>query len=254
MEATNRTMKIIAHRGASGYAPENTLAAFAKALELGADMVEMDIHLSKDGEIMVIHDDTLERTTNGRGHVCDYTVADLKELDASHHFSAYRGERLPTLPEVIELVNRRAGLVIEIKNGPVFYPGIEAKLVRLLEQYDLVTQTIVIAFYHPSLQIVKQLNPAIQTGILYAAGLLEPWTIAAAVGAQALHPCYEYTTPEMIVEAQRRGYRVHPWTIDQPADLERWAASGVDAITTDFPDRLARILACGGVRTASQMA
>ena len=238
----HKRCKIIAHRGASGYAPENTLTAFAKAIELGADMLELDIHATQDGEIVVIHDETIDRTTNGAGYVKDYTLNELKQFEIFYRNDAFRDERIPTLREVFELAKGRASFVIEVKTCPIFYPGIEQKLVSLLESHHLVEQSLVIAFYHPTLREMKRLNPAIQTGILYVGGLIDPWAVADTVGATALHPHYVYALPEMIAESHQRGYRVHPWTIDHVDEIRQWLEYGVDGITTDFPDRLAALL------------
>jgi glycerophosphoryl diester phosphodiesterase len=239
---TRNSFKVIAHRGASGYAPENTLAAFQKAIDLGANMLEMDIHLSRDGEIVVIHDHTLERTTTGTGYVKDYAVKELKQFDAGKRFEAYRGETIPTLQEVFDLAKDRAMFAIEIKNSPVLYPDIENKLVHMIEHNDLVAKVIVIAFYFPSLDKIKRLNPAIQTGILYKRVLLEPWALAETVGANAIHPNYECTPADVVVEARKRGYLVHPWTINNPADIEQWVGYGVDGITSNYPDVLLNIV------------
>ncbi len=233
-----RAFNVIAHRGASGHAPENTLSAFQKAIYMGADMVELDVHLSRDGELVVTHDESLEHLTNGFGYVKDYTVSELKHFEVMVKTGDRRPERIPTLREVFEFVGKRVGVVVEIKTGQFSYPGIEAKTARLLEEFDLLDDALVIAFYHPTLREIKRINPHIATGILYAAGLIEPWAVAETVGADALHPHFHYIWPEVVVESQKRGYRVHPWTIDSPDDLQRWKAFGVDGITTDFPDRL----------------
>ncbi len=201
-------------------------------------MLELDIHMSRDGELVVIHDATLERTTNGIGYIKNYSLKELKQFDASKCFDAYRGERVPLLQEVFDLAKKRATFAIEIKNCPILYPKIEKKLVRLIEQNDLVNDALVIAFYHPSLKKIKRLNPDIQTGILYKAGLIKPWKVAETVGANALHPYYAYAMPEMIKEAQKREYLVHPWTINALPDIEQWLEYGVDGITSDFPDSL----------------
>ena len=239
---TSTTFKVIAHRGASGYAPENTLIAFQKGLEFGADMLELDIQLSREGEVVVIHDHTLDRTTNGTGYVKDYSVKELKQFDAAKRFEAYRGETIPLLQEVFDLVKNRATLAIEIKNCPIIYPEIEQKLVQLIEKNAFVEHILVISFYHPSLKEIKRLNPDIPTGILYVGALLEPWAAAETVGANALHPHYEYTTAAMVVEAHQRNYLVHPWTINRATDMEKWVSCGVDGIATDYPDTLAGII------------
>ena len=234
-----RKFNVIAHRGASGHTPENTLAAFQKAIDLGANMIELDAHLSRDGELVVIHDERLERLTNGFGFVNDYTLSELKQFKILKQGERGDIERIPTLREVFELIGKHVGTVVELKTGYCSYPGIEAKTARLLEEFDLIDDAIVIAFHHPTLQEIKRVNPQIATGILYSAGLLEPWAVAETVGADVLHPDYHYIWPEVVAESQRRGYRVHPWTIDAPDDLRRWKGV-VDGITTNLPDRLTR--------------
>ena len=208
---------------------------------MGADMLELDIHLSKDGELVVMHDPTLERTTNGNGYIKNYTVKELKQFDASKRFEAFKGERIPVLQEVFDLAKKRATFAIEIKNCPVIYPEIEKKLVQQIEKNDLVDDVLVIAFYHPSLKKVKDLNPDIRTGILYEAALMEPWTVAESVGASAIHPKYVYTMADMVAEAHKRDFLVHPWTINSVADIEQWIKYGVDGIASDFPDSLSGV-------------
>ncbi len=239
---TSKPFKNIGHRGAAGHAPENTLSSFKKALELGADTLELDVHLSKDGELIVMHDPKVDRTTNGTGYIKDLTVEELKHLDAGKLFEEYRGEKIPLLQEVFDLAKGKATFVIEIKNGPIFYPGIEGKLVQLIEKNDLVDDVIVIAFYHPSLKKIKELNPRIKTGILFVGAFIDPWAVAEQVGADALHPMYEYVTEEMVTAAHKRGYVVHPWTINDPVQLEQWHKYGVDGITSDYPDSLSGVL------------
>ncbi|MDY0095556.1 MAG: glycerophosphodiester phosphodiesterase [Candidatus Vecturithrix sp.] len=242
MSLKQKKFRVIGHRGAAGHAPENTLVSFQKALEFGVDMVELDIHMSKDGELIVMHDPRLERTTNGSGYIKDYTVKELKQFDAAQNFEAYRGERIPTLQEVFDFAKERTTFAIEIKNCPILYPDIEKKLVRLIEQNDLVDNVIVIAFYHPSLKKIKEYNSEIITGILYAAGLVEPWAVAETVGADALHPNYVYTLADIVEAAHQRGYLVHPWTINSAEDMQRWIEYGVDGIASDFPDALAGLV------------
>lgn len=239
---TSKPFKNIGHRGAAGHAPENTLSSFQKALELGADTLELDVHLSKDGELIVMHDPRVDRTTNGNGYIKDLTVEELKKLDTGKLFEAYQGERIPLLQEVFDLLKGKASFVIEIKNGPIFYPGIEGKLVQLIEKNDLVDDVIVIAFYHPSLKRVKEFNPKIKTGILFVGAFIDPWAVAEQVGADTLHPMYEYVTEEMVVEAHKRGYAVYPWTINEPAQQEQWHKYGVDGIISDYPDSLSGVL------------
>jgi glycerophosphoryl diester phosphodiesterase len=139
----------VGHRGAKGHAPENTFASFDLAVQMGVHAVETDVHLSKDGEIVIIHDHTVDRTTNGHGFVKDLTVEELRRLDAGAWFDArFAGERIPTLAELLAWAHDRVSLAIEIKNGPIYYPGIAGKVIRLLREHDMIDQAILISFDH----------------------------------------------------------------------------------------------------------
>ncbi|NPV80936.1 MAG: glycerophosphodiester phosphodiesterase [Firmicutes bacterium] len=228
---------ILAHRGASLEAPENTLAAFRQAIELGADGIELDVHLSGDGELVVIHDERVDRTTNGKGWVKDLTLSQLKSLDAGSWFDpAFKGERIPTLREVIDLVSGRCKLInIEIKSGIVLYPGIEEKVLREVEAADLLGKVIMSSFNHFSLKTIKEMNPDVKTGILYIEGLVDPWIYARHVPADALHPIFHAVTPEIVNGAHSAGLGVHVWTVDKPEDITRMSGYGVDAVITNDP-------------------
>ena len=228
---------ILAHRGASIEAPENTLAAFRQAIELGADGIELDVHLSRDGELVVIHDERVDRTTNGKGWVKDLTLSQLKSLDAGSWFDpAFKGERIPTLKEVIDLVSGRCKLInIEIKSGIILYPGIEEKVLREMETSDLLGKVIISSFNHFSLKTIKEMNPDVKTGILYMEGLVDPWIYARHVPADALHPIFHAVTPEIVNGAHSTGLGVHAWTVDKPEDITRMSGYGVDAVITNDP-------------------
>ncbi|HHW48137.1 MAG TPA: glycerophosphodiester phosphodiesterase, partial [Clostridiaceae bacterium] len=160
---------VIAHRGAPKHAPENTIAAFRKALELGAEGIELDVHLSADGHLVVIHDEKVDRTSDGKGLVKEKTLEELKALDFGSWFSKeFKGETIPTLDEVLELLKSWTGIInIEIKGGSVFYPNIEEKVVRKIEKLKIEEKIIISSFNHYSLVEIKKLNPKIKTGILY---------------------------------------------------------------------------------------
>ena len=157
--------KIIAHRGASGCSPENTIPAFRKAIEIGSNGIELDVHLTKDDKIVVVHDFNIDRTSNGKGYVKDYTLNELKKFD----FGSWYGEKfasvsIPTLEEVLELVkyyNWNGLINIEIKNGPIFYPNIERKLIGIIRAYGLEENVIFSSFNHYSLKILKEIDPNI---------------------------------------------------------------------------------------------
>jgi glycerophosphoryl diester phosphodiesterase len=229
-----------AHRGASRDAPQNTLAAFRLAREMGVDGVELDVQVSKDGEAVVIHDFTVDATTDGQGAVKDKTLAELKELDAGSWFDArFAGERIPTLEEVIVEVGHQLVLNIELKARAFGSAHLVAEVVRLIEDHGLVQRVILSSFNPLALCRVKRLNHRIPTGLLYyfdlPAHLLRA-LLLFLTEPDALHPEKHLVTQEYMRWAKERGYRVNVWTVDEPAEMERLIALGVDGIITDHPD------------------
>jgi glycerophosphoryl diester phosphodiesterase len=243
-----------AHRGASHDAPENTLAAFHLAREMGADGVELDVQTSKDGEAVVIHDFAVDRTTDGQGLVKDKTLAELKALDAGSWFDdpsinsgrrRFAGQRIPTLQEVIVEVGHQLLLNIELKAKVFGSADLVAEVVRLIEDHNLIHRAIVSSFNPFVLRRVKRLNPRINTGLLYffdlPANLIRALLIVLA-GPDALHPEKRLITQEYMNWAKERGYRVNVWTVDEPAKMKRLVALGVDGIITNRPDVLRKVL------------
>jgi glycerophosphoryl diester phosphodiesterase len=234
---------VVAHRGASGYAPENTFASFTLGLEQGADLLELDVHLSRDGEPVVIHDEALDRTTDGRGLVVEHTLAELRQLDAGAWFGPqFAGQRIPTLDEVLAWARERTCLAIEIKNAPSFYPGIEAKIAALLDRHDMLRRTLVISFDHQALRRLGGLAPGLLTGALYACRPVDPVALARAAGARVLAPGWSFVTPADVAAAHAAGLRINAWSTSNPAVLRHLIGAGVDAITTNHPDLLLRAL------------
>ena len=234
----NRMPLILGHRGVPVVAPENTLAGFRKAVEIGSDGIELDVHLSRDGQIVVIHDERLERTTDGSGLVGEKSLAELVELNAAAKFAGGAGvQRIPTLDQVFDAVGDACRLInIEIKSGVVLYPGIEEKLVDLVRRRGAAKRVIFSSFNHYGLVELKRLAPEMAIGLLYMGALVEPWHYAARLGAEALHPIHFTVFPEFVAGAHAAGVQVNAWTCDSPADISRMLASGVDAIiTNDVP-------------------
>ncbi len=234
-----------AHRGASQNAPQNTLAAFRLAREMGVDGVELDVQVSKDGEAVVIHDFTVDATTDGQGPVKDKTLAELKELDAGSRFDArFAGERIPTLEEVIVEVGHQLVLNIELKARAFGSAHLVAEVVRLIEDHGLIHRVIVSSFNPLALRRVKKLNQRIATGLLYyfdlPAHLLRA-LLLFLTEPDALHPEKHLVTQEYMRWAKERGYRVNVWTVDEPAEMERLIALGVDGIITNRPDVLREV-------------
>lgn len=233
-----------AHRGASGYVPENTLEAFQKAVEMGADGVELDVQLSKDGKLVVIHDETLQRVSDGFGYVKDYTLEELKKLDVSKPISGYRTVRIPTLEEVLELL-RPTGLTINIecKTGIFFYPGLEEKVVNLITDMHMTDRIWCSSFHHESVLKVQRLCPDIKTGFLVSDIIVDVAEYTKKHGVMALHPAIYHTQDiNLIRNCKENGLKVHIWTVNEPEDMKRFAAEGVDAIITNYPDRAREIM------------
>lgn len=229
--------RVFGHRGAMGYAPENTFASYQRAVELGVDAIELDVHLTADGEVVVIHDAELHGTTNGEGLVGEKTLAELKALDAGASFGPeFAGQRIPTLDEVLTWARGRCALDIEIKGGPWPYPGIEAKVIALIHRHEMVDQTIVISFDHPTVARVKALAPEIATGTLWSCRPIDPVAVAKAAGADAIMPHWSHCDAETVERAHAAGLSVNPWTVNEPAIVEHMIGLGVDSICGNYPD------------------
>jgi glycerophosphoryl diester phosphodiesterase len=232
---------VVGHRGAAGHAPENTLPSFEVALELGADAVEMDVHLSRDGIPVVIHDHTVDRTTNGHGSVDQFTARELQALDAGHGESANPTDvRIPTLDEVLRWAKGRTRVVVELKG--THNPQLVEQTIALVREYHMIDETMLISFDHLALQRAKAIEPGMRIGALYFARPADPVGLAAAIGADALCPHWSTAPADLVAEARAAGLGVCVWTANEPAEIEAALAADVDALTSDYPDR-ARVIA-----------
>jgi glycerophosphoryl diester phosphodiesterase len=233
---------IIGHRGASGHAPENTLAAFKKAVALGATFIETDLQLSRDARFVAIHDDTLDRTTNGQGKVHDQTLAALRRIDAGSWFgSDYAGERIPTLEEILEF-SKKNDIVFYLELKPSGSWGGEHALIGALRESGEVARVVVISFDPTILAGLRKIEPTLMTGVLYDGQLADPLKTAVEVGARQLVLRGDLVTPAMIVEARKHDLQVVCWTVNHPAHIRLLIAAGVDGIMSDYPDRLVAAL------------
>jgi len=222
-----RKVLVVAHRGASAYEPENTLRSLRRALEIGADMVEVDVHASRDGHIVVIHDAKVERTTNGKGYVKDLTLKEMRKLDAG------LGEKVPTLEEVVELMRGKAQLVIEIK-----VPRTEEKVLRIIKEGSLRNNVLISSFYHTAVKHVRELDPKIKTGIIISSRPVKPAQLSIDANADVLFPRYVYVDQEMVREVHKQNLTIYPWTIDDLNEIRPFIKMGVDGIVTNKPDVL----------------
>lgn len=231
---------IWAHRGASRQLPENTLGAFQRAAELGADGIELDVSLSYDGRVVVMHDNTVDRTTDGHGEIAEMTWDQIRRLDCG------MGERPPLLSEVLEqLRGNGLRLNMELKSGlnPRGFDGLEAKAVELVHEFGLEGRVLYSSFNHVALMKVKKIDSRAPVGLLYSNIMVRDWDYARALGAQALHPHYSSLyQPDFMKRAAEAGIIVRPWTVDDPADMRRFMREGAELIT-NLPDVALKIRA-----------
>ncbi|MGO1384271.1 MAG: glycerophosphodiester phosphodiesterase [Arachnia sp.] len=239
--------QIWAHRGASAYAPENTLPAFAMALEQGADGIELDVQRTADGALVVIHDETIDRTSNGFGRVGDLVLEDVRRMDFSNGFIGHRNVRIPTLKEVLDLVGpSNATVNVELKNSVVPYPGMELEAAALVAESGMNDRVVFSSFNHSSLANLRGVVAPSQIGLLYSDGLYNPWQYAHWMGAGALHPNWaSMWQPDYVWLAHEAGITVNAWTLDDEKDVARAVEMGIDALVTNFPDRARRVMRLG---------
>jgi len=229
----------IGHRGAAGTHPENTMVSFQRAMELGVDGIEFDVHRTLDGQFVVIHDPTVDRTTNGSGMIMAMELSEIRALDAGVKKGAeFAGQRIPTLQELLRSTPENLGLFLELKAGSIHYPGIEAELVELLRSEGAIGRVQISSFDHQALQLLHGIAPEIPLGMLYADNLVDPVRLAQEIGAEALHPAWEWVTEELVEKAHAAGLKVNTWTVNHPIMIARVKAFGVDGIISDFPHLL----------------
>lgn len=205
------------------------MRSFRSAIAARCDLIECDVHLSSDGRLVVIHDYTLERTTNGTGLVRDYTSSELRRLDAGD------GEKIPLLQEVVELALGKVGLVIEIKQAPFQYPGLEDKLVAMLRQLGAVPECAVISFHHPSIHMLREMEPQLQLGVLEGARPVHPAKLMRDAGADVYSPHWGATDAQLVKEVHQAGGAVAVWPVDDEIALAWCKYCKPDAIFSNRP-------------------
>lgn len=233
---------VVGHRGAAGSAPENTLPAFDLAVSQGVDAIETDVYLTKDGVAVAIHDATVDRTTNGHGAVADLSVAEIQALDARHRFRAgYVDARVPTLAEVLAWARGRTRVVVELKGTN--NPELVSRTLALLHEHQMIDDVLLISFDHPALRRAAALCPGVLTGPLYVGRLADPTAVARAADAQVLCPQWSSIEPADVATVHAANLGVSVWTCDERPEIQRALAAGVDAISSNFPDRVIAITA-----------
>lgn len=231
--------KIWAHRGASGYAPENTLEAFALAVEQEADGVELDIQLTKDQRLVVIHDETLDRVSERHGYVKDFEWKELCKIPVNRTIPEYKEVFIPTLEDVYQLL-KSSGLTVnvELKTGVIWYPQIEEKVLALTKEMGMLEQVIFSSFNHISIKKIKEIEPKAKTGILYSDVLYQAAEYSRKVEADALHPVFYHRYIETVwKEYQKAQIPLHIWTVNTEKEMNDLIGEGVEAIITNYPDK-----------------
>lgn len=248
----SKPLLIVGHRGAKDIVAENTLSAFQLAIDAGVDAIELDVHLSKDGELIVMHDPIIDRTTGGRGTICDLTLAELKQYNAAVYLDDKDGHiqlAIPTLQEVYDLIDGRVPINIEIKKAAdgTRYPNIEERIVALVRRNRATDMTVLSSFDFPTLKTVQALAADILNHAIVARdyfqmpGLETPEAVTADLMARGVHWVAinkGYLTRTLLQQLQAEGILVHVWVINEEEELQGCIALGVDAITTDRPDRI----------------
>lgn len=238
-------MKIFAHRGSSGTYPENTSIAFQNAAKLPIAGVELDVQLTKDGEIVVIHDETIDRTSNGQGFVKDMTFEQLQTYDFGIKFAKkFAGEKIPLLADVLDLYASTDHIInIELKTNVIRYEGIEKKVVALIREKALENRVIISSFNHDSLRVVKEIDPSLQTAALTMKEIQDSFHFLQKLGANALHISNRKIRKPATRKLIAQGVLVRVFTINKPRQARRLKKVGVDAIFTDFPKKMIDVLA-----------
>lgn len=235
--------QIFAHRGSSGTHPENTMVSYIEAERLGADGLELDAQMTKDGELVVLHDERVNRTTNGKGWVKNFTLKELKELSAGSWFKKkYHDAQIPTVKEVLDWARGNELLLnIELKTGVVKYPDLEQKVIDMVKEFGVKERIILSSFNHYSMQKAHMIDPTVETAILYMEGLFEPWKYARKLGASGLHCYWPAAAPELIDGAKRENIAIRPFTVNKETKLKAFLKAGCTGIFTDWPEKALKI-------------
>lgn len=227
---------VIAHRGGKKWAPENTMSGFKQSIDIKADGIELDIHKCKSGELVVIHDETLDRTTNGTGYVKEKTWSELNKLSAGLWFDKkFESEKIPLLSEVLELVDGKLVLNIEIKNSPVAYEGIEDDLLKMLDGYKYPDKIIISSFDHAVLKNISSKTDKYRLAFLGDALVYDVGGYASKLGASAWHPYHGELRIDNVEQAHKNNLMVNVWTVNETKDWNRMRSLKVDGIVTDDP-------------------
>lgn len=241
-------VNVISHRGANIYAPQNTLSAFKKSAQIGVDGFETDVHVTKDGELVICHNYTIDETSDGEGKISEMTLSQLRKRDFGNYFSPkFKGEKIPTVDEFLSLVETTdiSILNIELKSPKETETGIVKETIRLVKEHGLFDKLIISSFDSKLLVEAKEIDEKCKTGFLYCFNSKSAYTqvklnryvdFAKSIGADALHPHYVFVDEKYVYNAHNAGIMVNPWTVDSAKVIERMIKCGVDSLITNYPD------------------
>ena len=230
---------ILGHRGAPKLAIENSLTAFKKAVDIGVDGVELDIHMTFDNEIVVIHDETIESITNGQGYIKEMKFSELRKYNLVSNF--FDKAKIPTLKEVLLKLKKCEIINIEIKNSVIKYPGIEKKAIELVKSLKLEENVIFSSFNHYSIKKIQEIAPQIKTGILYDSNIFEPWNYAKKLTTKNIHPHFFTINKKIVDQSHKNGLKVFVYGANTKKEIKTSLNIGVDAIITDFPKKAMKL-------------
>ncbi len=234
-----------AHRGFSGEYPENTMLAFRKAIEAGAQGIELDVHFTKDKEVVIIHDETIDRTTDGKGEVESFTYDELCKFNAYGRFEGkYEFQKIPTLREYFELVKPVDGFLtnIELKTGINEYPGIEKAVLKIIDEFGLRDRIIISSFNHFSVKRFKEIAPDVKCGFLEESRIIDFGAYAKKYGVEFIHPLYKCLTEDVFNEVYSNGIGINTWTVNDENAVRYLVKNNVNAVIGNYPDMVSRVL------------
>lgn len=221
-------IKVLGHRGCRGLEPENTFRAFKKAIDLGVDLIEFDVRMTKDKRLVVIHDEKLDRTTNGRGFVRDFTFEEIRKLDAG------KGEKVPSLEEVLNfLKSQKPIIVIEIKE-----PETTEQILKIIKREKIESKVTIVSFWLKTLKKIKKVEPKIKTGALFRKKAKNTISLIKEIGANGLGLEYHSVDEKIVKECHKENLEINAWTVNEIEDIERMIKLKVDIISSDYPNRV----------------
>lgn len=233
-----------AHRGASGYYPENTMLAFQKAVEMGCEGIETDVQLTKDGVLVICHDELLDRTTNGKGLIAETNYGDIAKLDAAKLWGGkFKDVKVPTLEELLAYVKDKNIMInLELKNSIIDYKNLEQLVIGMIYRYELKEKVIISSFNHYSILRCKAIDNTLKLGLLYDCCLYEPGKYASELGVGAVHPSFYSLNEEVVKEIRSHNLMINTWTVNDEKYMHLLAKLGIDGIITNYPDRLKKVI------------